>query len=61
MPIEAATALAARATRMFERAICALAYAESETSRKRHARRAVNAQRALSEARRFGQAFGAAA
>lgn len=53
MDIQASARAVARASKAYRHATRQLEGATSETARRRHARRALNAQRSMSEARRF--------
>jgi hypothetical protein len=57
MEIKTAETALRRAAKAFRHATRALAEAESESARKRHARRAMNAQRRLAEGRRNFEAL----
>lgn len=57
MELKAAQTALRRATKRFAHASNALANAESESARKRHARRAMNASRHAMEARREFEAI----
>lgn len=52
MQLHSAQTAFRRATKRFSHAVAALAKAESESARKRHGRRMINAQRGMAEAGR---------